>query len=216
MREHAWLVVSVGVGVFFLVVIAFGFGAAVGVSSTYDDFEKMVIPVLSMLGAWISGVGAFAAAMVSLWLAKEASKEDVEDVDLSCCWKYGFFFVSATSTGKRPSTIVGAGLEFGGIQYQLEIQREYGRSVAPVTLGYGQIFEFAFDRESLLWLAKKIMSSGVGGCGEVCIVVYSTVHEYAEPIVDQNLELLMDELAELSSKRGLRDGGGIWGAESEG
>ncbi|HIH3592049.1 TPA: hypothetical protein ACYQQA_000170 [Escherichia coli] len=45
-------------------------------------FQSITIPFLTMLGTWVSGLGAFSAAAISLLLALRSAKENSEEIDI--------------------------------------------------------------------------------------------------------------------------------------
>ncbi|WP_426762131.1 hypothetical protein ACP6EW_18035 [Hafnia paralvei] len=53
-----------------------------GIEDT-DRFKSVTIPFLAMLGSWVAGIGTMLAVFVSLWLAGQAKKENVEELDIS-------------------------------------------------------------------------------------------------------------------------------------
>lgn len=66
--------------------LAFFIGCFIGYSHVgiKDDskFITLTIPFLSMLGSWVSGVGALFAVVASLYIALRAARENTEELDI--------------------------------------------------------------------------------------------------------------------------------------
>jgi ABC-type multidrug transport system permease subunit len=58
--------------------LAFLLGLSFGLGNNQAKFISETVPVLSMLGGWVSGIGALAAVLTTLWLADKQRREDVE------------------------------------------------------------------------------------------------------------------------------------------
>ncbi len=70
--------------VVFTIVIGFVFllGLSFGLSNNHDKFITETVPVLSMLGGWVAGIGALAAVLTTLWLADKQRRDDVESLQV--------------------------------------------------------------------------------------------------------------------------------------
>ena len=132
-------------GVLLLCLMMFLLGVAFGTSTSNAEFKDSILPVLSVVGSWVSGIGALGAVLVALWISEQQKRSDKEYLEL------GFDFVvtqpytnavlmiSAVSTGKRPSEINSIAIYSQGATAQMYIARLLpGSSVIPINLGYGK------------------------------------------------------------------------------
>lgn len=80
-KKINWVVyASVAVSAF-AIGLLFGY-LDMGIEDT-ERFKSVTIPFLAMLGSWVAGIGTLFAVLVSLWLANQAKKENVEELDIS-------------------------------------------------------------------------------------------------------------------------------------
>ncbi|MDG9924477.1 MULTISPECIES: hypothetical protein [unclassified Pseudomonas] len=197
--RHSWAVLGAISLLLLVLILVFGLGAAVGASNSYSAFVNTLIPLLSMVGSWLSGIGALAAAIVSLWLANKSSREDVEDCEVDYRWLYGRFVLEAISQGKRPITITGAAVKFSNKFCKLEVDSKGSSPRLPATLHYGQNVEIQLYYEDtfrkLEWFFREYE---VTPSSEVYLVVFSTMYTYEELLSAETLKSLIDETSRYS------------------
>jgi len=142
--EKEKLVLAV-VGVILLGMMLFLLGTAFGASTNSSDFKEMLLPVLSVIGSWVSGIGALGAVLVALWIAEKQRKSDKES--LKTAFEFvvipsvtnAVLMISAVSVGKRPSEINSVVIYGQGATAQMYISRFLsGSSQIPTSLGYGK------------------------------------------------------------------------------
>lgn len=198
-KQHSWIVFGGLFLLFLFLILSFGLGAAVGVSSSRDDFLNIIIPLLSMVGTWFSGAGALAAALVSLWLAGKHREEDIEDCDIEYSWKYGRFRVQVVSIGKRQITIMDAGIQIPGSYCSFEIDHKASRPSLPATLSYGQAVDIAFFYgDTLNKLSSFFEEKEITGESQIQLYVESTTGLYSTYIDSSSLAALVKEVSEYS------------------
>lgn len=199
-KKYSWAVFGGSCLLILLLTLAFGFGAAVGVSHSYNAFLNTLIPLLSMVGSWLSGIGALSAALVSLWLANSARNEDVEECEIDCRWEYGALKVNAISTGRRPVTIVSAGIHHSGMSCDFEIDAKKSEPKLPATLFYGQSVDIAiYQRDTFQKLKFYLDRHPIAAGSDVYIYVSSTIHVYEEVVPKDFLASLVSEAERYSS-----------------
>lgn len=65
-------------------ILSAAIGFAFGVDSPGDELNKNVIPFLSMVGGWVSGIGALVAAIVALRIAENQTKHEHQQSAVRC------------------------------------------------------------------------------------------------------------------------------------
>lgn len=132
-------------GIILLCLMLFLLGVAFGTSTNSVEFEKTILPVLSAVGSWVSGVGALGAVLVALWIAEKQRRNEKEELKLAFDFvvtpgqSNAVLMVSAVSVGKRPSEINSIVIYSQGATAQMYITRFlHGSSPIPINLGYGK------------------------------------------------------------------------------
>jgi len=103
--------ISIMVAITLIAALSFAIGISFGVTFEQNTLTDVVIPVLSVMGNWVAGLGALAAVFTSLWLAKKQRENDCEK--LKAIFDVLVFppdltprlMVRATSIGNKPSNI---------------------------------------------------------------------------------------------------------------
>jgi hypothetical protein len=70
----------------FVAFISFASGVVFAVLSPGDDPNKLVIPLLSMLSGWVSGLGTFIAAAAALYIAHQQSTDARKQDAIRCIY----------------------------------------------------------------------------------------------------------------------------------
>lgn len=132
--------------------LAFLLGLSFGLSNNHDKFISETVPVLSMLGGWVAGIGALAAVLTTLWLADKQRREDVESLRVTINMSLihpdqpWFITVQAVADGKRPATI--RGLTFtsphASSAFHVTGFMAFGNQM-PTQLSYGEKADFHLD-----------------------------------------------------------------------
>jgi hypothetical protein len=78
------LVTGIFLGIVTTSLLSAAMGFAFGVDSLSDDLNKNFIPILSMVGGWISGVGALVASVVALRIAENQTKYEHQQSAIRC------------------------------------------------------------------------------------------------------------------------------------
>lgn len=176
-----WIWIA-GLCVLVLVVgLSFVLGAAVGASSSYEQFEGLILPLLSTAGSWIAGIGALGAVVVSLWLSDKQRREDREGVKInnSVEWNRGYwnFTLSVVSTGRRPVTVTHCEFRSKKELHSFMFLGMYIKGAnLPITLGYGEIAEWTITTEMIPQLARYAEPE------DLYIKIFSTMDEYSRDI----------------------------------
>jgi len=75
---------GIGLGTLTASLLSSALGFAFGASSSGSDLNQFVIPFLSMIGSWVSGIGALAAAVVALKIAEGQTKHEHQQDAIRC------------------------------------------------------------------------------------------------------------------------------------
>ncbi|KAF6687175.1 hypothetical protein HFD98_24355 [Pseudomonas sp. EKM23D] len=132
--------------------LAFLLGLSFGLGNSHGKFISEAVPVLSMLGGWVSGIGALAAVLTTLWLADKQRREDVESLRVTINMslihpdKPFFITVQAVADGKRPATIRGITFASPYASSALHVTgfMAFGNQL-PIQLSYGEKADFHLD-----------------------------------------------------------------------
>lgn len=83
---------------------AIGFGVAIQINPQTADVYLLN---LGSVGDWVSGLGALAAVITTLWLADQQRRRDTEDLKISCVYSFlngkRVAIIRVVSCGQRPS-----------------------------------------------------------------------------------------------------------------
>lgn len=165
-------------GVVLLSLMIFLIGVAFGVSTSGTEFKEMILPVLDVVGSWVSGVGALGAVVVALWLAEVQRKSDKEDLKVSLNFvlvpgvSNPVLMISAVSVGKRPSEVNSIVIYDENASSQMLVIRFLpGSSEIPINIGYGKkaswLCEEGFERHIGSYL--KNYCNGTANNMKICI-----------------------------------------------
>lgn len=147
-------------GIILLCLMLFLLGVAFGTSTSSAEFEKTILPVLSVVGSWVSGVGALGAVLVALWIAEKQRRSEKEELKLAFEFvvtsgqSNASLMISAVSVGKRPSEINSIVIYSQDATAQMYIARFLrGSSPIPISLGYGK---------KAIWLCEEGFEHQIG------------------------------------------------------
>jgi len=160
----------------------FGLGAAYGTSIGTQEFKGLVVPVLDMLGGWVSGLGTLAAVMVSLWLTGKQGRENAENIEIKQLAKQDFLKIDLVSKGNRTAVITGLELFEIGSGKRLSIDKYMKMPALPAKLEYGgQVTFLLWEKheteirdEAYRWFVNKFSS--------MALKVTTTIGVYVEPL----------------------------------
>ncbi len=187
MLKLLWVLVTA-----ILVGFAFLLGFSFGLGSSHASFVNEVVPVLSMLGGWVSGIGALAAVITTLVLARKQRKEDVEHLQvalkMSLMTNGGPWFMNlqVASDGRRPSTVTGIAFTSPHAKHACHITGFMnGGSQLPVQLGYGEQANFMLDYGTEERLCDFVSRYCGGKASGLKVVVSTNLNSFSHP-VDKN------------------------------
>lgn len=194
-------IILLSLGILIFGGMCFIFGVAFGTSSDRTVFFSSILPVLSVVGAWISGIGALGAVTVALWLAEKQRRSEKEDLKID----FGFVIVpgvtdavlmiSAVSKGKRPSEINSVSIYGKKAATIMHIARFLpGSSQLPTNLGYGKKAIFLLEKGFEYHIGEYINTYCDGSSKnlEVCV---STTTENFIFIPDTSMKSALDSIA---------------------
>lgn len=179
--------------------LAFLLGLSFGVGNSHGKFISETVPVLSMLGGWVSGIGALAAVLTTLWLADKQRREDVENLRVSVrsaitnTGEEGWFIaLGITSDGKRPVKVTGVSVQSPHARNYLHIHQFWlGSDHLPAAMTYGDSISLhltpGFDRQ----ISRYVERYCRGNTSGLKFVVSTTLHEFKASI-DKNMLTLSD------------------------
>lgn len=194
LRWAFWFVVlSAVIGLAFLLGLSFGLG------NNHHEFIAETVPVLSMLGGWVSGLGALAAVFTTLWLADKQRREDVESLRISVrsaiadTGEGGWFIaIGITSDGKRPVRVTSLSVQSPHAKSYLHVsQFWWGSDSLPAPMTYGDSISLhlppGFDRQINEYVSRHCRGNTAG----LKFVVSTTLHDFPGSI-HRNLLTLSD------------------------
>lgn len=134
-------------GILFLVgsIVAFITGIEFGLSNSHAEYQKSIIPALTVLGTWLGAFATCSAVIVSLWLALKQLTQDKEILDcrldmiiIGDCDK-ACINLSVVSKGNKPANILSLSWigEEAKTAYCVQNFHQYSDSL-PSVLPYGQ------------------------------------------------------------------------------
>ncbi|MWV17548.1 hypothetical protein F3I16_16015 [Pseudomonas sp. L-22-4S-12] len=124
--------------------LSFVLGAAAGTGISFEQFKTLLVPLLDAAGGWVSGIGALAAVVTSLWLADRQRREDVEHLDvlpqLSIIPGLGWMIsIHVVSDGRRPATVTSIVIGSKHATVELHLLSFYHKNKdLPASLQYGE------------------------------------------------------------------------------
>lgn len=180
-----------------LVGFAFLLGMSFGLGKSSASFVNEAVPVLSMLGGWVSGFGALAAVVTTLWLADKQRREDVENLRISVrsaiadTGQGGWFIaVNMTSDGKRPVKVLSLSVQSRYARLYLQFTEFWmGSDTLPIALSYGDSASLHLPPGSDLQIADFVRRKCGGKTQGLKFVVRTTLHEFEAPIHENLLTL---------------------------
>lgn len=185
--------------VVFTIVIGFVFllGLSFGLSNNHDKFITETVPVLSMLGGWVAGIGALAAVLTTLWLADKQRRDDVESLQvqvrsaIAMNGQGGWFIaLNVISDGKRPVEVTSISITSPHAKAYMPITvLAYGSSALPASLSYGQRASFhlhaGYERE----IGSFVNSHCGGRSSGLKVVIGTTLKDFSAPLPGHLLTL---------------------------
>lgn len=193
--------ILLSIGVLLFGAMCFVFGVAFGVSSDSTVFANTILPVLSTVGTWISGIGALGAVTVALWLAEKQRRSEKEYLKID----FGFviipnvsdavLMVSAVSEGKRPSEINSVSIYGKKAKAIMHVARFLPcSSQLPVNLGYGKKATFLCE-EGFEYRIGEYINTYCGGSSKELEVCVSTTTENFIFTPDDSMKSALDSFA---------------------
>ena len=167
----------------FFVFVSFALGISFGATSDSSTFKDYWVPVLSMIGGWVAGIGTLGAVAVSLWLAHKQAVEDTELLDgnffEATDGANDFFALTLVSKGKRPAKVRSISIAGSGAKMHLYIANwGWGSSNLPVFLSYGDDATFKFRDDFSSTLDDYVNRNLDGNRDRVRVSVSTTVKTY--------------------------------------
>lgn len=117
-RLLRWAILLVALSA--MIGLAFLLGLSFGLGNNHKNFITDTVPVLSMLGGWVAGLGALLA--VGFALVQSHKQQEKEKARCRILLEEGqwYFKVQIVSDGIIPSTVLSASISFDGTQlYEL-------------------------------------------------------------------------------------------------
>jgi len=173
-----------------LVGLAFLLGLSFGLGKSNASFVNEVVPVLSMLGGWVSGIGALAAVITTLWLADKQRREDVENIRVSVrsaiadTGEGGWFIaVNLTSDGKRPVRVISLSVHSPYANRYFQFTHfAWGGDSLPVSMSYGDSASLYLPYGADQQIAEFVRDHCGGRMKGLKFVVATTLREFEGPI----------------------------------
>jgi hypothetical protein len=168
-----------------VILLSFALGTAFGSSVTHSDFIETLIPLFSMLGVWVSGLGTLGAVLAALWIAEKQKKDDIENLHISFDFMIfaglseEYLTVRVVSNGRRPSNVTSIVLSSPSSTVNIMV-REFHRlsHPLPINLSYGVDAVFIFCAGFEEDIASYIKHHCSGSAEGLELNVISTIKNY--------------------------------------
>lgn len=177
-----------------LCILFYALGVATGVSASVDDFKETVT-FLSMLGGWVSGLGALAAVGATLWLAERQRREDSESLKIRISnvlvsgYRGDFLAIDVVSNGKRPCVVRTISFECPTARNSLNVTTVIpDSSPLPQPLNYGEGATFILPYFFIGEIAGFINKHCNGRAVSIYVVVSSHLESFKASVSPEMLE----------------------------
>ena len=138
-----------------IAIISFVIGVSFGVTFEKGSLINTLIPMLSVMGNWIAGLGALAAVFTSLWLADQQRQNNSEklksifDVFVFTTTPDDMLTVAVTCIGNKPSNINSISIRSKDCNVALAIAHlDIHGNQLPMSLSYGEQAHFILPLSS--------------------------------------------------------------------
>ncbi|SFK57081.1 hypothetical protein [Methylophaga sulfidovorans] len=146
MKTHGFIYLFIGLVSCLGLLLAFVWGIEVGFSVSQDEYERNIIPVLSVLGTWVGAFATCSAVLLSLWLAFRQINQDKEILDCRLDMNLipGYqnepcIGLTVVSKGNKPANILSLSWFGEGAKTAIWVARFNQHSeTLPKVLSYGQ------------------------------------------------------------------------------
>lgn len=201
-EKEKFLIAVVGIILFGMML--FLLGTAFGAATNSTDFKDVLLPVLSVIGSWVSGIGALGAVLVALWIPEKQKRSDKENLKIEFSFVIvpqaaeAVLMISAVSIGKQPSeinSVVIYGQEATASMYISRLLN--GSSSIPVNLGYGKKAIFLCV-EGFEYHIGSYLNTYCGGMANNLKVCVSTTTENFIFTPDAKMKSTLESFAEKS------------------
>lgn len=169
-----------------LVFLAFVIGVAFGASSSKNEFLSLILPILSMVGSWASGLGALMAVIVALWLAEQQRKREQEHLKVEFQvvvippkTSEEILAINIVSDGGKPSVINSITIHSDEASCSMYLHKfMQGSDSIRKTLGYGEtavyMLEYGFENH----IADYLRENGAGAVDSLKVYVSTTTKNF--------------------------------------
>jgi len=168
-----------------VILLSFALGTAFGSSVTHSDFIQTLIPLFSMLGSWVCGLGTLGAVLAALWIAEKQRKDDTENLNISfnimvlAGLSGEYLTVRVVSNGKRSSNVTSIVFSSPLSTVNIMVREFHPLShPLPINLGYGVDAAFIFSAGFEEHIANYIKHHCGGSAEGLELMVVSTIKTY--------------------------------------
>lgn len=203
--------------------LAFFIGCFIGYSHVgikdNSKFITLTIPFLSMLGSWVSGIGALFAVVASLYIALRTARENTEELDI----QYGLVFVPSMYSSTETDVEVSINItnmkrmrsNIQAVSFNFSNNPDLFILVNPALLIAGKIphtLEDYGDRLSLViprtifssvkekWFMDNCKGEDVGEC---TIVVQTTTKRFSKTLTSAQTKSFNEQFKEKLTESGV-------------
>ncbi|HEC60288.1 hypothetical protein LCGC14_0677540 [marine sediment metagenome] len=164
MNNHIFIYIFLVISCLVGCLVSFVLGTELGLSVSIDDYERSIIPALSLLGSWLGAFATSAAVVVSLWLAFKQLSQDKEILDshLNMVLIPGIqdspcIGLQIVSKGNRPANIRSISWFGEGAKHAMWVKNFHRHSdTLPKTLSYGEQLNLIFTPNFEVELANYV------------------------------------------------------------
>ncbi|MCV6621633.1 MAG: hypothetical protein OIF51_07760 [Cellvibrionaceae bacterium] len=206
MTWHSQKKILLAVAVILIGLLSFAIGVSFGTSYDKGSFINVLFPALSVVGNWVTGIGAVAAVFTSLWLADNQRKLNSEDIGV----KFNLIvsppdmtkrlMVSAVSKGNRPANVKSLSIYSGDSTVAMWVKDlDPQSSHLPLVMPYGHDASFILVPDTESFIIDYVQEHCEGKYSGLKMQLNTTLGSFSIPFSKEILEHLQNFGANNSS-----------------
>jgi hypothetical protein len=183
--------------------IAFIFGGLFGLTAGINlnpESTVQYVPNWGSVGDWVSGIGAFLAVIVAIWLADTQRKDNAERLKLtgtigpsnngSAMFGGVDLVIDIVSSGNRPVNLSGARIGVANFNsgWNAYMTGSTGKGF-PVLLNYGESTQIRLSQGDMKMVFKYFDDKHQGDLSKAQITVFSTLGHWQLDLSDLLVQL---------------------------
>lgn len=175
----AWVSVLVALSV--LAGFAMGFAVAIKINPETADLYLLN---LGSVGDWVSGIGALAAVLVTLWLSDKQRKENTERITVEQVSREEGLLIKIISSGNRPSFVTGLYIGEKSSEKKLNLSTgEFLEKRFPIgRIDFGELISVLVLDKFDLKIAQEVERKFNGNFGSLLLVITTSLGRFRFPL----------------------------------